>query len=203
MGFRDWLKPRVQDWAMRFMDDLRPETVVDASGDVLEVGFGTGLNLKHYGEDVHALWAVDPMKTAGVPKVEERIERAAFPVERVALRADGQLPFDSGRFDCVVTTWTLCSIPDAHAAIAEMHRLLKPGGRYLFIEHGRSRHESTLRWQDRVNPVWRRLTDGCNINRPIDRMVVQGGFELASLDEFVGKGPRLISSLYRGVALKN
>ena len=73
----------------------------------------------------------------------------------------------------------------------------------MFIEHGRSRHESTLRWQDRVNPVWRRLTDGCNINRPIDRMVAQGGFELASLDEFVGKGPRLISSLYRGVALKN
>ena len=203
MGLRDWLKPRVQDWAMQIVDDLRPETIVEASGDVLEIGFGTGLNLKHYGKDVSAVWGLDPMKTVGVPRVEERIERAAFPVERVALRADGQLPFDAARFDYVVTTWTLCSIRDADAAIAEMRRVLKPGGRYLFIEHGRSRHEGTMRWQDRVNPVWRRFTDGCNINRPIDRMVEQGGFELVSLDEFVGKGPRLISSLYRGVAVKN
>ncbi len=203
MGVREWLKPRAQDWTMRFMDDLRPETVLEASGDVLEIGFGTGLNLRHYGENVRALWGLDPMKTTGVPQVEKRIEQAPFPVERVALRADGQLPFDAGRFDCVVTTWTLCSIPDAQAAIAEMRRVLKPGGRYLFIEHGRSRNERTMRWQDRINPVWRGLTDGCNINRPVDQIVEQGGFELASLEEFVGKGPRLISSLYRGIALKS
>lgn len=188
---------------MRFMDDLRPETLIEARGDVLEVGFGTGLNLRHYGENVRGLWGIDPMKTVGIPKVERRIERARFPVERVALRADGQLPFDAGRFDCVVTTWTLCSIPDAEAAIAEMRRVLKPGGRYLFIEHGRSRDPGTMRWQDRINPVWRRFTDGCNINRPVDRMVKEGGFNLTALDEFVGKGPRLISSLYRGIALKN
>jgi ubiquinone/menaquinone biosynthesis C-methylase UbiE len=143
------------------------------------------------------------MKTAGIPKVEKRIEHAPFPVERVALRADNQLPFDAGRFDCVVTTWALCSIPDAQAAIAEMRRVLKRGGRYLFIEHGRSRNEKTMRWQDRINPIWRRLTDGCNINRPVDQIVEQGGFELTSLEEFVGKGPRLISSLYRGIALKS
>ncbi|MDH3625657.1 MAG: class I SAM-dependent methyltransferase [Myxococcales bacterium] len=203
MGVREWIKPRAQDWAMRFMDDLRPEAVIEASGDVLEIGFGTGLNLKHYGENVRGLWGLDPMNTLGVPKVERRIERAPFPVERMALRADGQLPFDAGRFDCVVTTWTLCSIPDAEAALAEMRRVLKPGGRYLFIEHGRSRDQGTMRWQDRINPVWRRFTDGCNINRPVDRMVKEGGFELTVLDEFVGKGPRLISSLYRGIALKN
>ncbi len=203
MGVREWIKPRAQDWAMRFMDDLRPEAVIEASGDVLEIGFGTGLNLKHYGENVRGLWGLDPMNTRGIPKVERRIERAPFPVERVALRADGQLPFDAGRFDCVVTTWTLCSIPDAEAALAEMRRVLKPGGRYLFIEHGRSRDQGTMRWQDRINPVWRRFTDGCNINRPVDRMVKEGGFELTVLDEFVGKGPRLISSLYRGIALKN
>ncbi|MDH3729194.1 MAG: class I SAM-dependent methyltransferase [Myxococcales bacterium] len=203
MGVREWVKPRAQDWVMRFMDDLRPDTLIEASGDVLEIGFGTGLNLRHYGENVRALWGIDPMKTVGVPKVEERIERASFPVDRVALRADGQLPFDAGHFDCVVTTWTLCSIPDAQAAIAEMRRVLKPGGRYLFIEHGQSRDQGTRRWQDRINPMWRRFTDGCNINRPVDRIVEQGGFELTTLDEFVGKGPRLISSLYRGIALKN
>jgi len=193
---------------MRFMDDLRPDAVVGARGDVLEIGFGTGLNLRHYPSEVRAVWGIDPMATEGVGPVERRIAQAPFPVERSALRADDQLPFDSGRFDCVVTTWTLCSIPDARAALGEMHRVLKPGGVYLFIEHGRSRTESTIRWQDRLNPAWSRFTwsrftDGCNINRPVDELVEQAGFELRSLDEFKGKGPRLISHLYRGVAMRS
>ena len=188
---------------MRFMDDLRPDAVVGARGDVLEIGFGTGLNLRHYPSEVRSVWGIDPMATEGVGPVERRIAQAPFPVERSALRADDQLPFDSGRFDCVVTTWTLCSIPDARAALAEMHRVLKPGGLYLFIEHGRSRTESTIRWQDRLNPTWSKLTDGCNINRPVDELVERSGFELSSLDEFKGKGPRLISHLYRGIAKRS
>jgi len=188
---------------MRFMDDLRPDAVVGARGDVLEIGFGTGLNLRHYPSKVRSVWGIDPMATEGVGLVERRIAQAPFPVERSALRADDQLPFDSGRFDCVVTTWTLCSIPDARAALGEMHRVLKPGGLYLFIEHGRSRTESTIRWQDRLNPTWSKLTDGCNINRPVDELVEQSGFELSSLDEFKGKGPRLISHLYRGIAKRS
>lgn len=200
MRFRDRIKPWAQDLAMRFLDDLRPEAVEAAEGDVLEIGFGTGLNLRHYSADVKSLWGIDPMKTEGVAAVEKRIQAAPFPVERAALRADGGLPFDAGRFDCVVTTWTLCSIPDAEAAIAEMHRVLKPGGLYLFIEHGLSRNEGTRRWQDRLNPAWRRFTDGCNINRPIAGLVERGGFEMASLSEFRGKGPSIISSLYRGIA---
>lgn len=187
---------------MRMMDDLRPETITGARGDVLEIGFGTGRNLRHYPGDVHSVWGVDPMVTHGVGPVERRIEEAPFPVERAALSADRQLPFDAGRFDCVVTTWTLCSIPDARAALAEMRRVLKPGGRYLFIEHGRGRVESTIRWQERLNPMWNRLTEGCNINRPIDELVEQAGFELTSVDEFQGKGPRLVSHLYRGVATR-
>ena len=102
---------------MRFMDDLRSDTVVGARGDVLEIGFGTGLNLRHYPSAVRSVWGIDPMTTDGVRPVERRIEQAPFPVERAALRADNQLPFDAGRFDCVVTTWTLCSIPDARAAL--------------------------------------------------------------------------------------
>ncbi|MBW1756576.1 MAG: class I SAM-dependent methyltransferase [Deltaproteobacteria bacterium] len=203
MKLRDRIKPWAQDLAMRFMDDLRPDAVVGARGDVLEIGFGTGLNLRHYPSEVRAVWGIDPMATEGVGPVERRIAQAPFPVERSALRADDQLPFDSGRFDCVVTTWTLCSIPDARAALGEMHRVLKPGGVYLFIEHGRSRTESTIRWQDRLNPAWSRFTDGCNINRPVDELVEQAGFELRSLDEFKGKGPRLISHLYRGVAMRS
>jgi ubiquinone/menaquinone biosynthesis C-methylase UbiE len=188
---------------MRLMDDLRPEALARARGDVLEVGFGTGRNLPHYPSAVRSVWGVDPMTTDGVASVKERVARAPFPVERAALRADQRLPFDAGRFDCVVTTWTLCSIPDARAALDEMHRVLKPGGLYLFIEHGRGRNERTIRWQDRLNPIWLRLTDGCNLNRPIDQLVEQSGFELTSLDEFKGKGPQLISHLYRGIAKRD
>lgn len=187
---------------MRMMDDLRPDTVEGAAGEVLEIGFGTGRNLGHYSAGVTSVSGIDTMITEGVGPVEQRIARAPFPVARTTLSADQTLPFDAGRFDCVVTTWTLCSIPDAHAALAEMRRVLKPGGRYLFIEHGRARVESTIRWQERLNPIWSRLTEGCNINRPIDELVEQAGFELSSMNEFQGKGPRVLSHLYRGVATR-
>jgi len=202
VGLRDRIRPWLQDFAMGMMDDLRPATIMNASGDILEIGFGTGRNLRHYPADVRSVWGIDPMVTNGVDPVERRIEEAPFPVERSVLSADRPLPFDGGRFDCVVTTWTLCSIPDARAALAEMRRVLKPGGRYLFIEHGRGRVARTIRWQDRLNPIWRRLTEGCNINRPIDELVESAGFELSSVDEFQGKGPSVVSHLYRGVATR-
>ncbi len=203
MGFRNWLKPRFQDLAMKALDPLRPDTVCEASGEVLEIGFGTGRNLEHYAAgEVRSLCGLDPMATQGVGSVDQRIAHADFPVERVALSADTTLPFDASRFDCIVTTWTLCSIPDVDAALAEMRRVLRPGGRYLFIEHGRARSIGVERWQDRLDPLWTRLTDGCHINRPIDRLVEKGGFELMSLDEFKGKGPALVSSFYRGVAVR-
>ena len=177
MGLRGWLKPRIQDVAMASVAKLRPSVVESARGDVLEVGFGTGLNLAHYGPDVKSLCGLDPMDTTGIPKIDDRVARAGFPVDRVTLRADGTLPFDDAQFDCVVTTWTLCSIPDANAALGEMHRVLKPGGQYLFMEHGRSRNDSVRRWQDRINPTWQRIADGCNINRQIDEVVRDGGFD--------------------------
>ena len=202
MGLRSWFKPRMQDLLMRGMNDLRPDTVSLASGEVLEVGFGTALNLRYYGDGVAKVTGLDPMTTDGLRAVDERIAAVSFPVERAALRADGELPFDAGRFDTIVTTWTLCSIPDAQAALEEMRRVLKPGGRYVFIEHGRSQDEGTARWQDRLNPMWRALTGECNINRRIDDVVERGGFELESLDRFLGDGPALFASLFRGVATK-
>jgi ubiquinone/menaquinone biosynthesis C-methylase UbiE len=202
MGLRERLKPVIQDWMMGFVDELRPETVGVAQGEVLEVGFGTARNLEHYAPGVKRVTGLDPMSTAGMAAVEERIARAPFPVERTTLRADGALPFDAGRFDCVVTTFTLCSIPDAAVALAEMHRVLKPGGRYAFIEHGRAESASTQRWQDRLNPIWRRVMDGCNINRPIDQLVQQAGFELSSLDRFC-QSSRLLAQMYRGVATRS
>ena len=202
MALRNFIKPRLQDWMMGFMDEMRPDTVGRTEGEVLEVGFGTGRNLHLYPAAVKSVTGLDPMVTEGVPAVDERVARAPFPVIRTALPADGGLPFDAGRFDCVLTTWTLCSIPDAGAALREMHRVLKPGGRYLFIEHGKAQRESTARWQDRIDPLWARLTDGCHINRSVDRIVANAGFELTSLDRFRGKGPGLVAQMYRGVGTK-
>ena len=197
---RERLKPGIQDFLMRFMDELRPQTVGAAAGRVLEVGFGTGRNLAYYGAGVEELTGIDPLNTEGARTVEERIARAPFPVERTVPTGDDRLPFEAGRFDCIVTTCTLCSIPDPGKALAEMRRVLKPGGRYLFVEHGRSSRPSIERWQDRLNPIWRCLTGGCNINRRIDRLVEDAGFSLVSLDRFQHKGPPLLAYMYRGVA---
>jgi len=152
------------------------------------------------GSHVSRLVALDPNLVEGLPALDERLRTSRFPVERRTLRADGALPFDSGRFDHVVTTWALCSIPDPLRALAEMRRVLKPGGRYLFIEHGRAPIERTARWQDRLNPLWCRLADGCNMNRPIERLVTEGGFNLVSVNHFRHRGPGLLAYMCRGVA---
>jgi SAM-dependent methyltransferase len=202
MATRDWLKSRIQDLAMRQMNDLRPATVTEADGEVLEVGFGTGLNIAYYASGVKSLTGLNPLVADGYGVLDERIAAAPFPLERHALRADGELPFDDERFDCVVTTWTLCSIPAPLKALAEMRRVLRPGGRYLFVEHGRAPTPGTASWQDRLNPLWRRIADGCNMNRPIDQLVEDGGFELSSLDRFRHKGPAILAHMYRGVATR-
>jgi SAM-dependent methyltransferase len=200
MGLRERFRSSFLDWAMRQMNELRPDALGSAQGEVLDVGFGTGLNLAFYPQDVRRVVGIEPSPVEALPALVERIAAARFPVEQHALRADGELPFDTGRFDCVVTTWTLCSIRDPIRALREMRRVLKPGGTYLFIEHGRAPATSTARWQDRVNPAWRRFTGGCNMNRPIDALVAQGGFELGRLERFRHRGPALLAHMYRGSA---
>lgn len=193
------LKSRIQDLVMRSLDEHRREALGPAEGRVLEIGFGTGRNLVHYSDGVRSLTGVDPLKELH-PGVEARIAEATFPVEHLGLRADGGLPLEDDSFDCVVTTWTLCSIPQAVDALREMRRVLRPGGRYLFIEHGLSDHEKTARWQDRLNPAWRRFSGGCNMNRPIAELVSEGGFVVKDMEHFLGKGPRVLGELYRGMA---
>ena len=200
-AIQDALKPRIFDVVMRVMDDMRADALAEAGGAVLEVGFGTGRNLAHYPPGVKSLAALDPMP-ARWRRVARRIEEAPFPVEHFQLRADGRLPFDDEAFDTIVTTWTLCSIPEPVRALHEMRRVLRPGGRYLFIEHGRSDDEKTAHWQDRWNPIQRRIADGCNVNRRIDALVGEGGFELAKLDRFLGKGPRVFAEMYRGCGVR-
>ena len=200
MSIGEWIRPRLLDLALRQMDDLRGPTVGEASGEVLEIGFGTGLNVAHYGPGVKSLVALDPKIPRNYPPVEARMAAARFPIERADLRADLTLPFDAGRFDCVVCTWTLCSIPDVRAALGELLRVLTPAGRFFFVEHGRASSERTARWQDRLNPLWVRLADGCNMNRAVDVLVEAAGFRLVSLDRFRHRGPAILAQMYRGVA---
>ena len=191
--------PHILDFAMRRMNPLRAEVLAPASGDVLEIGFGTGLNLRHYPANVRRLCAVDPLDALPA-RVAARIASVQFPVERHQLRADGRLPFDAGRFDCVAMTWTLCTIPDPAAALREMRRVLKPGAPLLFIEHGRSDDPKVARFQDRWNPIQKVIGVGCNVNRKIDVLVREAGFAFEKLERFKADGPRFLAETYRGVA---
>jgi ubiquinone/menaquinone biosynthesis C-methylase UbiE len=193
--------PHVLELAMRQLAELRAPTLTEARGEVLEIGFGTGLNLAHYPAGVAKLVTADPME-ALPERVRERIVSAPFPVELHHLPADRTLPFDAGRFDTVTMTWTLCTIAEPVAAVREMRRVLKPGGKLLFIEHGRSDDAKVARWQDRWNPIQNVIGCGCNVNRRIDALVEQGGFRLASLERFLAEGaPRMFGEMYRGQAV--
>jgi ubiquinone/menaquinone biosynthesis C-methylase UbiE len=193
--------PRLLDWTMRQVNDERTATLADARGEVLEVGFGTGLNLRYYPAGVTRLVTVDPL--VGLDeRVQARIAAAPFPVERHRLRAEGGLPFAAARFDRVVMTWTLCSIAQPEPALAEMRRVLRPDGRLLFIEHGLAEEASLARWQRRITPLWKRVSGGCHLDRPIDRLIESGGFHCEKLERFRHPQiPGIVAPLYRGTAL--
>ncbi|HEV3137632.1 MAG TPA: class I SAM-dependent methyltransferase [Pirellulales bacterium] len=163
--------------------ERRRQALEESRGDVLEIGFGTGLNLACYPRSVARLTLLDSEKL--LPKrVAKRIEAAGFPVEMAQLDA-AQLPFESERFDTVVSTWTLCTIPDVASALAEVRRVLKPGGSLLFLEHGLSSDPRIARRQDRWNPVQRFIGLGCNLNRPIDTLIASAGLTIERLDRFL------------------
>jgi ubiquinone/menaquinone biosynthesis C-methylase UbiE len=177
----------------------RREALAPARGEVLEIGFGTGRNLPHYPQAVTSLTALDPADLLR-RKRRRRIAEARMPVELVGLSAE-TLPFEGGRFDCVVSTWTLCTIPDAAAAVREIARVLKAGGEFIFLEHGRSDDAKLARRQDRFNPIQRKIACGCNMNRRIDTLIRQGGMDVKSLERYVMDGvPRVLGEMYRGIA---
>ena len=201
MGFyRKYLLPTLTDLAMRSRT-LRPERarwVPLASGVVLEVGVGSGLNLPIYSREVQQLYALDPSE-ALLRMARSRAARAAFPVEFLCQPAEA-IPLADGSVDTVVTTWTLCTIPDPVTALVEMRRVLRPEGRLIFVEHGRSPDPAVARWQDRLTPLWRSVAGGCHLNRPIDLLLRSGGFEALEVNRGYVAGPRVSSYLYRGMA---
>lgn len=180
---------------------LRTELLTQAHGEVLELGIGTGLNLPHYPKTVIGLDAVDPADL--LPKtVATRSAGRTFPV-RIQRGTAEALPHADQRFDYVVSTWTLCTIPDPALALQEVGRVLKPGGRFLFLEHGRSDDRKIAAWQDRLNPIQNMVGCGCNLNRQIDRLITQSDLAIVHLDRFSMQGvPRLAGEMYRGTATK-
>lgn len=194
--------PRVLDWSLNnaMMREQRREALSPVEGHVLEIGFGTGLNLPNYPHQVTRLTAIDNERM--LPKrVSERIARARFPVEIFRLDAGGRLPFEDDSFDGVASTLTLCSISDVPSALAEIRRVLKPFGSFVFLEHGRSDDPKIARRQDRFNPIQKFVGRGCNLNRRIDKLIKAAGLNLVELDRFLlPDTPRLLGEMYRGVA---
>lgn len=162
--------------------EQRPRCVGQAAGRVLEIGFGSGLNLPFYGPGVTSLLAVEPSALArrlAAPLL------AASPLEAEFIGLDGQtLPLADASVDCVVSTWTLCTLPDIEQALAEVRRVLRPGGRLHFLEHGRSPDASVARWQERLNPLHRCLAGGCNLDRHPGECAARSGLEVERCEEF-------------------
>lgn len=183
--------------ANKEMAKHRPLVPPLATGRVLEVGIGPGLNLEHYGEQVTHVFGLEPARSL-LDQAAEAAEGKPFPVELIEAGAEA-IPLENAAVDTVVTTWTLCSIPRLEDALSEMRRVLKPGGRLLFLEHGRAPETSVARWQDRLTPMTSKLL-GCSLNRPMDRLIEDAGFHLSELRKEYFDGPRIISYHYVGQA---
>lgn len=181
--------------------DVRKALLEGVEGDVLEIGFGTGLNLPHYPPAVRKLTAID--KNPGMAaKAGQRISDSGIEVEHLVLNGE-TLPMADGSYDCVVSGWTLCSIRDVGQALREIHRVLKPAGRFFFAEHGRSPDTNVQKWQNRLNPLQKLVADGCNLNRDIKGLIEGHGFTITKLREFyMDKIPKPHGYMYQGVASK-
>jgi len=200
----EWVCPRLLNLMIGNDEEvkaLRTRALADTNGRVLELGFGTGLNLGHYPPDVKRIIAVDP--NPGMAELaRERMASAGIEVEHHQITAE-KLPFDTASFDSVVCTLTLCSIPDVAASLAEVHRVLKPGGQFLFCEHGLHPEPRISKWQNRLNPVWKKVFDGCHINRDIARLVQNAGLALGPVEHPVLKSmPKFAGYFYLGRAVR-
>ena len=178
----------------------REKVVPQAQGRVLEVGMGSGLNLPFYDADrVELVWGLEP--SDGMRRrAMARVEAAPFEVRWLGLPAE-EIPLEDDSADTVVVTYTLCTVPGWRTALAQMRRVLKPGGRLLFSEHGRAPDAAVRRWQDRLDPFWSRIAGGCHLNRDIPGLLAQGGFVVRELETmYLPSTPRFAGFTYWGYA---
>jgi ubiquinone/menaquinone biosynthesis C-methylase UbiE len=189
---------RFLDFSMSHLDGERASLVAMAKGVVVEIGFGSGRNIPFY-KNIEQLYAVDPSR-ALYDLATERVKAAKFPVEYIEASAE-DIPLTDASVDTVVSTWTQCTIPNVPKALDEAKRILKPGGKFLFIEHGRSMNRAIAGIQTFINPLWRRCAGGCNLDRDIETLVCDVGFTRVELEKAPRPGKPLAFS-YKGTATK-
>ncbi|MEP0871537.1 class I SAM-dependent methyltransferase [Trichocoleus desertorum AS-A10] len=195
--------PRLLDWGMSHpaLAQYRQELLAEVEGEVLEIGFGTGLNLQYYPCQIQKITTVDV--NPGVSALaQKRIQATAIAVDHCLLNGEN-LPMADNTFDSVVSTWTLCSIAKVDQALQEIHRVLKPSGKFFFVEHGLSEDPQVQVWQNRLTPLQKVIGDGCHLNRQIQQLVEANHFEILKLDKFyVTTLPKIGGYMYKGVAIK-
>jgi ubiquinone/menaquinone biosynthesis C-methylase UbiE len=201
--YHHYVFPWLLEFAMRspVLREPRRRTLAAASGRILEIGFGTGMNLLYYPPQVRRIEAIDPdadLDRWSAPRI------AASPIDVDFHHLDAEhLPFEAASFDTVVCTLTLCSIPDVGHALREIHRVLRPGGHFMFLEHGLSPDPAVARWQRRLTPLQRRIGGGCHLDRPTRDLVVQAGLDLGPVKNYYLKNsPRFIGYMTEGVATR-
>jgi len=182
------------------MQALRERYVSRADGRVLEIGIGSGLNLPHYSDCVTSITGLDPAAELTV-MARQRAESANAPVDLLQVSGE-EIPADDRSYDTLVCTWTLCSIPNVYRALQEMHRVLKPGGSFYFVEHGLAPEPGVQGWQRRLEPMWKKIGGGCHLTRKADELIANAGFVVGELDSGYQPGPRFAAFMTHGVAVK-
>ena len=201
--YGDQVLPRLQDKVMnrKGTRDVRTRVCAGLTGDVVEVGFGTGLNVRHYPPEVTRVFAVEPSRVC-MQLAEVRIARSDVSVTLAGLTGE-HLDLPSEEFDAVLSTWTLCTIPDLTAALQELRRVLKPGGAFHFVEHGHAPDTKTARWQQRLEPLNKRLAGGCHLTRRIPEYIENAGFRIEHLDTYYFDGePKPFGYTFEGRAVR-
>jgi SAM-dependent methyltransferase len=198
--WREHVLPRIVDKACARRDFAEPRrrTLAGLSGDVVEIGFGSGHNLAHYPSEVDRVLAVEPLAVSR-RLAERRVAASGVTVEFVGLDRE-ELPLRDDCADAAVSTFTLCTIPDVTGALGEVGRVLRPGGRLRFLEHGLSPDPKVAAWQHRLTPIQRRVCGGCHFDRPIAQLIAAAGFRIVTLENYYLAGPKTPSYLYEGVA---
>ena len=199
--YSKYVLPHLIDLSMkdRATTKCRSEIIPKATGRVLEIGIGSGLNFPYYGPSVTHVWGIDPSQEL-LAMVRPKISTAPCSVELLCESAE-QIPLDSASADTIVLTWSLCTIPNASRALGEMRRVLRPGGAVIFAEHGLALDPGVRRWQERINPLWKRVAGGCNMDRKIDELITGAGFNIKELRTCYFPGPRILTYTYEGIAV--
>ncbi len=197
--YEKYFLPRLINVAMKSpeIERLRRQLIPMASGRIVEVGIGSGLNLPFYPKEAHVT-GIDPSQE--LQQYAADVARECGAEVEFLIQGGEQIPADDNAFDTAVVTWTLCTIADPATALSEIRRVLKPAGHLIFAEHGLSPEPRVARWQGRINPVWRKLGGGCNLDRKTDALIRDGGFEFKDFSAGYIRGPKFASYMYRGIA---